>query len=704
MKKLYSLAALLVLCTLTAFADRAMPGLWQTKTLADGTEVRVELCGDEFAHFWRTAEGETYIVRDGVLQPVTLQEIAAQSQARRSVAGHTAPARSMVARAQGRANTSYIGSKKGLIILVEFADKAFSMDNPQDYYYRMANEVGFSEGSQSGSVHDYFLAQSNGQFDLTFDVVGPVKMANGYAYYGGDEGENTDVNLGYMLRTAIARVDSQVKWSDYDWDGDGQVEQIFYIYAGRGQATGGGDDTIWPHKWNLRNTAGGDGLPLEKQGMVLDVYACSNEMYSASKVAGIGTICHEFSHCLGLPDLYDVDGGGNYGMGNWDLMCSGNYNNNGYTPAGYSAWEKMMAGWLEPIELTSSASITGMLPQSEGGEAYIVYNPGNRNEYYMLESRAKSGWDQYVPGEGLMVTHIDYDEEIFHYHNSPNSTRGGNDHERFTMYHADNTRSTKDEATDLFPNGLLNVLSDYSTPATMLYNLNTDGTKKMGVRFNRIARAEDGTVSFVFGDLVEADASVLFAESFDDCNDTGGNDNNWGTFRNADGEFRTDAEGWESTKAWGARHCARIGASMAPGAEGVHATTREIDFQGDCTLTFRAAPYAVEGDMALGIGIEGTGLTLSASSVALTSMTWNEYSITITGKGKGKLKFSGTTRFYLDDVLVRDNNATGIEDVIMENGEWIMENGQSTYDMTGRRVAGTAGHGVFVRGGKKVVK
>ncbi len=700
---------MLTLCVLASFADRAMPGLWQTKKLADGTEVRVELCGDEFAHFWRTVDGALYVQRDGVLHPVTRQEIAVKAQARRAQTTFSAGARRMAAMATGDSRAAYVGSKRGLIILVEFSNKSFSMENPQQYFHRMANEVSFKSGKQDGSVHDYFMEQSSGQFDLTFDVIGPLKMARGYDYYGADTDDDVDVNVGEMLVSAINMADSHVTWSDYDWDEDGEVEQVYFVYAGVGQATGGGDNAIWPHKWNLAYAVkGANGQPtlkpIIKQDMVLDVYACSNEMMGKD-VAGIGTICHEFSHCLGLPDTYDTsDNASNYGMGNWDLMCSGNYCNNGYTPAGYTSWEKMMAGWLEPVELNSSAYVTDMLPLSEGGQSYIIYNPGNRNEYYMLENRARTKWDSYLPGEGMLILHVDYDEEIFNHYNSPNGFAYGNTHQRLTIFHADNSDTDRSEETDPYPYGDLNVLSNYSTPAATLHNANTDGTNKMNIRVNRIARADDGTVSFVFGDWADADPQVLFAESFDDCNGTGANDGRWNTFRVAMGEFRADNEGWESVKIYGGRHCARVGETAPTTADGAYATTPEIEFSGDCTLSFRAAPYASENTRTLNLTATNGDIVLSQSTFSLQEKQWTECTLNVTGTGKGKIKFSADCRLYLDDILVRNNTVTGIEDVPSADSWNADDTNTIVYDLQGRPVNDTAIRGIYIRNGKKIVK
>lgn len=708
MRKFLSTVAMLCLCTLAAFADRAMPGLWQTKTLADGTEVRVELCGDETVHFWRTIGGARYIERDGVLHPVTVPEIEAIGQVRRSQMNVSAAARRMAARAAGRQASLFVGSKKGLIILLEFSNKSFTMSDPRSFYMDMANKEGYSNGSQKGSVHDYFMEQSGGQFDLSFDVIGPLKMPNGYDYYGADSEGNTDVNIGKMITTAINMADSQVKWSDYDWDGDGEVDQIYFLYAGGGQATGAGANTIWPHKWNIRY-ATGTNQPIVKQGMVLDTYACSNEVFTNNKVAGIGTICHEFSHCLGLPDMYDISGNSgststNYGMGNWDLMNSGNYNNNGYTPAGYTSWEKMMAGWQEPVELTTDTYVTDMRPLNEGGQFYAVYNPANRNEYYMLENRAKSGWDTYLPGEGMLILHVDYDEAIFMYYNSPNTFAYGNDHQRLTIFHADNTDGDNNESTDTYPYGGLNVLSNYSIPAATVYNTNVDGTKNMNIRINRIARDEEGTMSFVFGDLAAADPSVLFAESFDDCNGTGANDGRWGTFRVAVGDFRADAEGWESSYIKGGRHCARVGQNAPVAGDPVTAISPAINFTGDCTLTFRAAPYTTEGTNTLTLSSGNSAISLSQTTVQLTNGEWTEVSVTVTGNGESKLQFSGDCRFYIDDIVVRDNTVTGIEDIPVDAVTGNQATSNEIYDLQGRRVRDTNTHGVFISNGVKVVK
>lgn len=703
--KLFTTFAVLVSFGLSAFADSAMPGLWVTKKLPDGKEVRVELKGDEHVHFWQTADGVKYFERDGILRLTDAHEIDSIAYAKRAVIygdNRTSLARRY---AHGKSKAEYIGKKKGLIILVEFIDKPFAMDSPREYYYRQANEPGFIDGQQKGSVRDYFYEQSDGQFELTFDVVGPVKMLDSYTFYGADGNNgNIDINIGSMLVSAINMVTDQVNWADYDWNGDNEVEQVYFIYAGGGQATGAGNNTIWPHKHNLRHVKETGYKPMVKDGITIDTYACSNEVNQKNKTAGIGTLCHEFSHCLGLPDMYDTSGNSgntstNYGMGSWDIMNNGSYNNGGYTPAGYTSWEKMMVGWLEPVELVSDAVVRDMKPLSEGGQSYIIYNPAYRNEFYMLEHRTKNGWDKYIPAEGMLILHVDYDEKIFNTYNAPNTFMEGiNDHQRLTIFHADNTEGDKNEATDPYPYGNLNVLSNYSTPSASLHNANTDGTKMMNVRVHRITKNDDGTMSFVFGDLAAADKSVIFSESFDDCNGTGANDNNWFTFRTAVGTFSPDNEGWNATYMKGGRHCARFG-NMA--AEDV--TTPSMHFTGSCTLKMRVAPFAAEGTMTLNVSADNPNLQLSKTSITLTPQEWTDFTTEISGIGDAKITLSADCRLYVDDMIVVDNTLTGIEDALGETPWHKGNSSDAIYDLQGRRVHGETPKGIYIRNGQKTI-
>ena len=409
----------------------------------------------------------------------------------------------------GGTHEPYIGKKKGLILLVDFTNKKFEDDHTLDLYKDITNKVGFkSDLGFVGSVKDYFLAQSGGQFELDFDVIGPLTMPKTYGYYGANT-QGDDTNPGLMIATACEMADEFVNFKDYDWDGDGEVDQVFVIYAGLGEAAGGDANTIWPHEWKLQYNDYGKTLQLDD--VTINTYACGPELTvkrsytgTTTVIEGIGTICHEFSHCLGLPDVYDTAYGGGYGMNAWDLMCSGSYNGNSYIPAGFTSYEKMYCGWYQPIVLNNDTIVKDMKPLSEGGEFYIIYNDAHPDEYYLLENRQKTGWDAALPGNGLLVIHVDYDPLPWQYNfvNNYTSYPNYNNHERYTVIAADNNRGSNDVATDTYPYNDNDSLTNTSLPRAELYNLNPDGIHYTSKPITKI-RQENGLVSFEFKNQVK---------------------------------------------------------------------------------------------------------------------------------------------------------------------------------------------------------
>ena len=377
----------------------------------------------------------------------------------------------------------------------------------------IANKIGFTNSlGFKGSVKDYFLAQSNGQFELDFDVVGPYTLSQNMAYYGAHSKDGLqDVKPGHMILEACQMADKDVNYKDYDWDGDGEVDQVFVIYAGFGEADGGSEDTIWPHESQLSTWVS---KPYEtKDGVSVNTYACGNEntydMLGRSRINGIGTICHEFSHCLGYPDLYDTNYS-NFGMGSFDLMCSGSYNGESFCPPNYSAYEKWVAGWIKPTILDKPASVKGMQAQDvKYGQAFVVYNDNNKNEYYLIENRQQNVgiWDKLLPASGMMITHVDYDENIWEWNNvntivnysnqyGPEYAYRDNDHQRLTIFHADNEEgsSADSQAGDLYPYKDNNSLTDTSSPAATIYQ----GGTTMGKPITNITQNEDGSIDFDF--------------------------------------------------------------------------------------------------------------------------------------------------------------------------------------------------------------
>ena len=290
-------------------------------------------------------------------------------------------------------------------------------------FNKFASTHGFSQCGAPGSASDYFNDMSRGQFKLVFDVIGPVKVSKASTYYGGPSVYfgGTD-HVGEFIAEAVTKADSLYKpdWSRYDWDGDGELEQVFVLYAGYGQATGGDTGLLWPCKWTLDEAKVNDDGPggFSLGGTYINTFACGNELYgnSGKTYMGMGVFCHEFSHCLGLPDMYDTAYGATPTMGNWDLMAHGSYNGPqgiGWCPAGWTSYERAQAGWLDVKELQPGGSVRGMTSLDEGGEAYAIYNDDQRNEYYLLENHKHVGWDAYTPEQGLLIVHIDYDSTLF---------------------------------------------------------------------------------------------------------------------------------------------------------------------------------------------------------------------------------------------------------------------------------------------------
>ena len=411
MKRLF-LALSLALAVMSASAIPAKRGTWKTLKLADGSEVRAELRGDEFGHYWQTEDGRRFIINaeTGTAEAADVKAMKANAAEKRKQASQRRLKRAPRAKASTRADDPvYEGEKKGLIILVQFDDVKFKAENTPEQFRRIANEEGFAEGNFTGSVKDYFKAQSYGRFTIDFDVAGPVTMPNGYAYYGenGIFGTDKTGRIGEMIEQACRGVEGQVDFNDYDWDGDGEADQVYVLYAGHGEADTEDPNTIWPHEYELRYALGV--CPMVG-GVYINTYACGPELGVGDYTAGIGTICHEFSHCLGFPDMYDTDDNVNYGTGYWDVMCMGNYNNDSFTPASYTSLERWYAGWIEPTVLDTDTKIENLGALETTGEAYVLYNERDDDEYYLIENRQHEGWDAGLPGAGMLILHVDFDE------------------------------------------------------------------------------------------------------------------------------------------------------------------------------------------------------------------------------------------------------------------------------------------------------
>ena len=696
---------------LAAIAIQAMPvkpGICRNITLADGTVVKAELVGDEHLTYWRTADGACYrqTPSAGVFSKVELSAlqseydaVVAQKAAREKAILESARTSMPVKKVEG---SKFQGKKKCLVILANFADTKFKPEHTLDLYKQIINGENYSDETLGfkGSVRDYFKAQSGGQFEIDFDVVGPVDLPKGYAGYGKNDASGRDqAALVYpMVEDAVNLAKDQVTdWKQYDWDGDGLVEEVFVLYAGHGQATYPQDpDLVWPHKSAIDPMTVADGVKVS-------VYACSSELGATEAIDGIGAFCHEFSHCMGLKDHYDINGRG-YGTGFWDIMCFGCYNGNSFLPAEYNSYEKMFCGWKEPIVLNAEPQkIEGMKALAAGGDTYIFYNDGNENEYYMLENRQKTGWDAALPGEGLIVLHVDYSKGAW----EDNQVNYNAARQRMTVIPADNTLGSTDEdkAGDAWPYQGNNSLTNYSRPACTVYNANTDGTGYMNKYLLNITQNADGTISFEYttksATKQDKPEGALLYETFDNCSGIGGNDGIWDGDNVGLADFFPDNDGWSGTPKTGANKCALIGNATRK----ANAVTPSFKISEPVVISFLAAPYTGSSDNKLILAANyGCDAVLDVTEFALVPGQWTEVKANVTGSGDAAIRCKTNDKgVFIDNVCVIPVSLAGISSATADQSP---KNGE-IYSIDGRYMGKSVSDlrpGIYVMNGKKLVK
>lgn len=311
---------------------------------------------------------------------------------------------SRIYKKSGQKTAGVIGTRKLLCILIGFTDKAITKSKTE--FQNLFNQVGYSTDGATGSVYDFYKENSYNQLSLVVTVAGPYTAAYNMAYYGGNDASGNDKKPEALVSEAVTKADADVNYADFDNDGDGTVDGVYVIYAGNGEEATDVADQIWAHAYSI--------TPKTLDGKIVSDYSCSAELRNSSTtgITRIGVICHEFGHVMGASDYYDTDYDGKTGVdmigtGDWDLMASGSWNNNGATPAHHNPYTKIVDyGWATSTTLTSGLNVILNNAEQNSNSFYKV-NTATSNEYFLIENRQQQLFDAYLPGHGMIIYHVD---------------------------------------------------------------------------------------------------------------------------------------------------------------------------------------------------------------------------------------------------------------------------------------------------------
>lgn len=494
MKKFLAICVMMV-AVLTIHAIPAKPGLWQTITLPDGNEVRVQMKGNEHQHYFESLDGTPYINKGGVWQKANLDSLREQAQmrlARRKA--HRKLTSASTSNGLGKYGQSGTGAVKSIgslkipVIMVQFKDLKFKESTTSDKIDRMCNEAGYhDEKNCVGSVRDYFISQSSGMFSPKFLVVSLITLPKSYKEYGKNDEDGNDIGVDSLVIDAVkaAMVDG-VNFNNFK-DNEGNVQLVSIFYAGKGEATENHDissnaNYIWPCEWDINE---------DINGIHFNSYFVGNELYTGgTQLMGMGVFCHEFGHALGIPDWYctNYSYSNDDAFSNWSVMDTGAYVFDGYAPIGYTAYEKSMMGWTDIQTLDDNTEATRLYPGTDAKKLAVrIPVTGSATEYFILENRYTDTWypeSEYYGsfGTGLMLTHINYSAYAW----NNNEVNNIQDYKRAHIITADNKALyySSDNA-NLFGNGVNDI-----TSLTL-----TNGRTKIAKIYN-IEKYDDGSIGF----------------------------------------------------------------------------------------------------------------------------------------------------------------------------------------------------------------
>ncbi len=470
--KQLSLIVCLMLCSLTTWAAKAESIPVQVRQV-DGTVITVILRGDEHINWYTTLDGVLLVQGEDNNYYIGKVEksgkLVATKQLAHEAVSRSQAERNLIAKQDKEKFFTYVnkiaeesenaydktpltrgpiidtgwrgvpyfphtGSPKALVILAEFQDTTFTIQDTKDVFTNyLMNEDHFkdkryNQDQNYKGVRGYFKDCSYGKFTPTFNVVGPVKLPKEQTYYGAGSD-----NIKALIEDACSAVDGMVNFADYDANNDGIVDLVYVIYAGHSANIGGNKTTdIWPKSGTVTISKKLDGKSIRRYGVSNELAGLENKTKDKETINGIGLFCHEFSHTLGLPDIYayntDAENQDNQGMEFWDIMDGGTGIRGGRVPASYLAWEREVMGWMNIDELKNDITINNLKSIDNGGKAYKIVNPKNSNEYIVLQSIQKGpwnqGWGDGTYGKGLFAYRISYPSGKVNVFDYPNNVKG----------------------------------------------------------------------------------------------------------------------------------------------------------------------------------------------------------------------------------------------------------------------------------------
>ena len=546
----------IIITALSSLASPARRGAL-VLTQPDGTTFRAFLQGDEFANIKTTSDGHAIIQdEDGwwcyavyeddgsrcssgyrIGKEVPGSILSGSRNIPRSVISENGKAKRLSVNTiesdirPSLTNFSTPARRNGIVILAQFKDIKF-LHGKEDFQTMLMSD-GYSLHGATGSAREYFEYQFNGRINFSFDVSEIVTLPAKREYYGKNDSRGNDSRPAEMISDACRlAAENGVDFSRYDSNNDGKVDNVFVFFAGEDEAEGADENSIWSHSWYLFS---GAGISLNLNGKMIDRYACTSEMtriydlvtgkLQKTRLSGIGTFCHEYSHTFGLPDLYDTDyeSHGGWAAGVWgstSLMDSGNQNNDGNTPPNFNVIEREILGLTEPVVIDTDGRYS--LCRIETNIAYRI-NTDRKDEYYLLEYRSNDGtlriWDKYIGGNGMLVYHIDKSASVIEKWEGLNTVNTKADHQCADLIEADGRSDSFTDYMDFyvktkniegifFPYKKFNSIPSQGTPGLNFWS----GQKNKisiteiqegggGVSFNVLGFSEDSTPPSIKGDI-----------------------------------------------------------------------------------------------------------------------------------------------------------------------------------------------------------